>query len=105
MLVSALLPAGAHAGRLPEYDAVARSAPVSAAQAATLEAGIQQQRLVRPGTDLQFDNRFGVPSFLWASKTASSAGFVSLQAKRAQPGVTASAAGAAFALEDIAGAH
>ena len=54
---------------LPEYDAVARTKVIPNADASLAQ---KTAAYIRPGTRVQGDNRFGVPTFLWAGRNTSS---------------------------------
>ena len=68
-LLSALLvtvPVASFAKDLPNLDAFASVSP------AKVLSPTQQNALIKPGTEVQYEQRLGVPSFLWAAKEASS---------------------------------
>jgi hypothetical protein len=54
---------------LPNYDAAARTKVVPNADAALSQ---RVAAYIRPGTKVQGDNRFGVPTFLWAGRSTQS---------------------------------
>jgi hypothetical protein len=54
---------------LPAYDAVARTKPNLVAQAAMAQ---RASEFIRPGTKLQSDSRFAVPTFIWAGRNTQS---------------------------------
>lgn len=89
----------ASAGKRPEYDILASSA--SKPVPANLKA--QSAQFIRPGSALHVHERFGVPTFLWASSQGSAAGLTALRAKLS--GGVASASGAAPALTPEAAAR
>src|SRR5690349_16765380 len=54
---------------LPSYDAVARTKPNLAGQVA---AAARASEFARAGTQVQADNRFAVPTFIWAGRNTQS---------------------------------
>jgi hypothetical protein len=54
---------------LPAYDAVARTKPNLAGQASLVS---RASEYIRPGTKLQSDSRFAVPTFIWAGRNTQS---------------------------------
>jgi uncharacterized protein (TIGR03382 family) len=84
---------------LPDYDAVA-SAP-----AAQRDVSAAVQGLVRPGSKVQVHERFGVPTFLWASKTASEAGLSAARAAVASRTAASMVSLPALSVEDAARGH
>ena len=95
------------AGRRPEFDVLAAAAPDSTGKArvAASAAG-----LTRLGSPLHTDERFGVPTFLWASQEGSEAGLARARAAAAAARAHAGGAAAASSLpvlrpEDAARGH
>ena len=54
---------------LPTYDALSRTKVIPNADAALAQKAAE---FIRPGTRVQGDNRFGVPTFVWAGRNTQS---------------------------------
>ena len=76
----------ASAPRRPDYDAVAAGARSSA----PVTPNARASQLLRPGSELQMHERFGVPTFLWASTQGSAAGLTALRARLASGAISSS---------------
>jgi len=60
--------AGAFGVELPNYDESATTKrPVHAISAASREASLKSSGLVSPGSEVRMEERFGLPTFLWAA--------------------------------------
>ena len=91
----------ASAAKRPEFDLLA----ASARNPGPVNSKAQSAQLLRPGSPLHVHERFGVPTFLWASSQGSATGLTALRAKLS--GGVASVSGAALSLtpESTARAH
>src|SRR5437867_4187343 len=61
----ALLAIPADARKLPNADALARSA-----RKAARDLSREERALVKPGREIQYEERFGVPTFLWTAPSS-----------------------------------
>jgi len=89
----------AHARSLPDYDALAN------APSAKRDVAAAVQGLTRPGSKVQLHERFGVPTFLWASKSASEAGLSAARAAVAARTGASMASLPGLTAEDAARGH
>jgi len=88
----------ASAGKRPEYDIVATGARAPAPVSSSARA-----ELLRSGAELQMHERFGVPTFLWASPQGSATGLTAARAKLS--GGVANASGGVVVLPQDAAAR